>query len=409
MSRLLTLLITVIIPSLFYGQLFVNTDMGVLSGGIVKVQNNSLKTGTNGNLENAGAVSVDYDFINNGLSTGFLANTGVYTIGGNWENNGLFNAGNSIVHLYNADKLITGNSVTDFFRLRLTGGKKLMTIDASASWLDLGIEHLLTGNSVMFVDNPDPLSLIYTSGFISSRGDGHLQRRTNTTQTYTFPLGTDLGTFRMRPLAITPKDNDNNVFGARLANNNATEDGYSLTDKSALVGNLNPLYYHHIYHPEGNSFSDLLFYYDPNEDEVTETIGHWSYNWLTLDNVTTGGTIGSFSTLLLPNYNNFNDRPFILASERDFIYIPNTFTPNNDGVNDLFKVSFDEEQVVNFSFIVFDRWGAIVFQENQPNFSWDGVHKGEVVPDGAYIWKMNYQLKGKKQLIEQVGHVLVLK
>ena len=217
--RLSLVLITILININYSAQLYVDTDMGVLNGAIIKVQNNFLQTDANANLENAGDVVIDYDLINNGVLTGFSVSTGVFTIGGNWVNNNIFNADNSIVHLYNADKLISGSSVTDFYTLKLTGGKKLMTIDASAIWLDLGTEHLLTGENIMLVNNPDPLSLIYSTGFVSSRGDGNLQRKTNTTNIYSFPLGSDLGDFRMRPIDFIPKDDNVNVFGARLANN----------------------------------------------------------------------------------------------------------------------------------------------------------------------------------------------
>ena len=64
--------------------------------------------------------------------------------------------------------------------------------------------------------------------------------------------------------------------------------------KSPLVGKLNPLYYHHLYHSEGNSLVDVRFYYDDLEDQVTETIGHWSNEWSILDNVANEGASGSF-------------------------------------------------------------------------------------------------------------------
>ena len=121
------------------------------------------------------------------------------------------------------------------------------------------------------------------------------------------------------------------------------------------------------------------------------------------------GLLGAFSSLLLSNYNDFNERPFILGSENEFIYIPNTFTPNNDGDNDFFKISYNEEDLINFSFLIFDRWGNIVLEEHEPNFIWDGTSKGQKLVDGAYIWKMNYQLEGQNNLVEQLGHLFILK
>ena len=390
-------------------QLYVNTDMAINGGGVIKVQNNSMHVGNTGNVENAGDLDIDYSYINNGVSTGFTSNTGVYTIGGDWENNNQFIADNSTVHLYNSDKLITGTAVTDFYTLILTGGSKLMTIDASAVVLDLGTDHLLTDENVMLVNNPDPLALIYSTGYVSSRGDGHLQRKTNSTSVYSFPLGSSTGDFRLRPLDFIPSDNEDNIFGARLANNDATLDGYNLQDKSDLVGNLNSSYYHNIYHNSGNSPVDITFYYDPSTDENFQTIGYWYNQWNTLDNVSNGGSNAGFESLVLSNFDDFSDRPFILANKNDFLYVPNSFTPNNDGKNDLLTISYDEEKLHSFSFLVFDRWGNLVLEEYQPNFSWDGSSKGQTLPEGAYVWKMNYQEKGKAVVVEKLGHVFILK
>jgi len=388
-------------------QLFVDTDLAVNGGGILKVQNNSLTTGANGNLENAGMVNVDYDYVNNGISTGFSTSTGEYKIGGNWENNNSFTADNSTVHLINADKLITGTSPTDFYTLRLTGGKKLMTVDASAVWLDLGIEHLLTDENVMLINNTDPTSLIYTTGYISSRGDGHLKRKTQSTSTYTFPLGSDVGDFRLRPIYFTPTDNNANTFGARLANNEATNDGYSLDDKSPLVNQLNPLYYHHLYHSEGNSTTDVTFFYNTDEDEVIETIGRWNNEWTIVDNVSNGNSSSSISSLTLSNFDDFSDRPFILASKGELIYIPNAITPNGDGHNETLELVYDDDKLRSFMFLIFDRWGNQIFESHHSNFSWDGTSKGQKVQTGAYVWKMQYQEKGSSDIIEKLGTISV--
>ncbi|MCT4580290.1 MAG: gliding motility-associated C-terminal domain-containing protein [Flavobacteriales bacterium] len=404
------LFIPILLSSSFISaQMYVGTDVAVADGGIIKVQGNSLHVGGNGLLENAGTVDVAHNYINNGISTGFATNTGEYIVGGNWENNNVFTADFSLVHLYNSDKLITGTSITDFYTLKLSGGSKLMTIDASAIVLDLGTDHLMTDGNVMLVNNPDPTALIYSSGYVSSREDGHLQRKTNSTATYSFPLGSDLGDFRLRPIDFIPNDNLENTFGARLANNDATIDGYDLEEKSILTGNLNPLYYHHIYHNSGSSNVDVRFYYDPAEDEVTETIANWNNEWNIEDGVSNGGANGGYESLLLANFNDFSTKPFILANQNELIYIPNAFTPNSDGANDLFTVAYDEEKLLKFAFFIFDRWGNPILEEHHPNFTWDGTSKGQKLPSDAYVWKMDYQLKGSTEIVEKIGHVFLLK
>ncbi len=68
----------------------------------------------------------------------------------------------------------------------------------------------------------------------------------------------------------------------------------------------------------------------------------------------------------------------------DGIYIPNAFTPNNDGTNDSFQIHMLEP--VRFKLIIFDRWGEILFSSTTYNEAWDGKFKGAAVFDGIYYY-----------------------
>lgn len=88
------------------------------------------------------------------------------------------------------------------------------------------------------------------------------------------------------------------------------------------------------------------------------------------------------------------------------IFIPNAFTPNQDGLNDVFKV-ISEEDFINFEFTIFNRWGKEVFVSYNIQDFWDGKHKKTACPSGIYTWKLNYittdnQSSKRKSLI---GHV----
>jgi gliding motility-associated-like protein len=75
------------------------------------------------------------------------------------------------------------------------------------------------------------------------------------------------------------------------------------------------------------------------------------------------------------------------------IFIPNIFTPNNDGVNDSYHI--DIPQTTIFSLLIFDKEGEdLVFSSNNQNDSWDGVHYKNNVncEDGIYLAKLIYQL-----------------
>ena len=75
------------------------------------------------------------------------------------------------------------------------------------------------------------------------------------------------------------------------------------------------------------------------------------------------------------------------------VYIPNVFTPNGDGINDVFMI-YADEQIVDtvLSFQVFDRWGELVyrndekFKPNDPEYGWDGFFKGEKMNPGVFTY-----------------------
>lgn len=67
------------------------------------------------------------------------------------------------------------------------------------------------------------------------------------------------------------------------------------------------------------------------------------------------------------------------------IYVPNAFTPNHDGHNDLLRVTAPSFRELR-SFAVYDRWGAQVFSTTNPAIGWDGTWNGKVLPPGVFVW-----------------------
>ncbi|MFI5140783.1 MAG: choice-of-anchor L domain-containing protein [Bacteroidia bacterium] len=67
------------------------------------------------------------------------------------------------------------------------------------------------------------------------------------------------------------------------------------------------------------------------------------------------------------------------------LYIPNSFTPNNDGKNDFFKA--DGTFINSFEMYIYDRWGNLVITLDDINKSWNGKHKGQEAPEDIYIYK----------------------
>jgi gliding motility-associated-like protein len=69
------------------------------------------------------------------------------------------------------------------------------------------------------------------------------------------------------------------------------------------------------------------------------------------------------------------------------LYIPNTFTPNGDGLNDTFGVAGEAIKDINIQ--IFNRWGQLIFESADGNRRWDGTYQGEKVPMGSYVYKVS--------------------
>ena len=66
------------------------------------------------------------------------------------------------------------------------------------------------------------------------------------------------------------------------------------------------------------------------------------------------------------------------------IKVPNIFTPNGDGVNDLFLVQY--RSIAEFNMWVYNRWGKLVFSTTDPDRGWDGTIYGKPAAEGAYFY-----------------------
>jgi gliding motility-associated-like protein len=76
-----------------------------------------------------------------------------------------------------------------------------------------------------------------------------------------------------------------------------------------------------------------------------------------------------------------------------YIYIPNAFTPDNTQLNDGFAPVVTTCDVVNYNFEVFSSWGQLLYASNQAGNSWDGNYKGNVVPQGVYMYRLQVWLE----------------
>lgn len=71
-------------------------------------------------------------------------------------------------------------------------------------------------------------------------------------------------------------------------------------------------------------------------------------------------------------------------------FLPNAFTPNNDGKNDGFRGKGITEFLSDFSMQIYNRWGELIFETNDPQQSWDGTHRGKPCKAGVYVYVVEF-------------------
>ncbi|NUQ22514.1 MAG: gliding motility-associated C-terminal domain-containing protein [Saprospiraceae bacterium] len=82
----------------------------------------------------------------------------------------------------------------------------------------------------------------------------------------------------------------------------------------------------------------------------------------------------------------------IIVEQSQDVFVPNVFSPNDDGINDKFTVYGDPKKLLNIKqLLIFDRWGEMVFvgenlPPNDPRFGWDGSFRGKVMNPDVFVW-----------------------
>lgn len=100
----------------------------------------------------------------------------------------------------------------------------------------------------------------------------------------------------------------------------------------------------------------------------------------------------------------------VIVKEEIILSVPNAFTPNNDGLNDGFRPIFsDQTKLAIYEFMIFDRWGELVFYSQDPSASWDGTYKGDPCKPAAFNWKLRYSTNYATEIHHEFGSVRVVK
>ncbi|MES2589698.1 MAG: gliding motility-associated C-terminal domain-containing protein [Bacteroidota bacterium] len=87
------------------------------------------------------------------------------------------------------------------------------------------------------------------------------------------------------------------------------------------------------------------------------------------------------------------------------VYIPNSFSPDNNGINDLFFPVISDITTEKYQFTIYNRWGEKVFFTSSFQDKWDGTYQDEKCESGIYMWKMNYLNPDEKEIKELEGYI----
>ena len=99
----------------------------------------------------------------------------------------------------------------------------------------------------------------------------------------------------------------------------------------------------------------------------------------------------------------------VCASEQ--VYVPDAFTPNNDGLNDDLAIFIPKS--VAYDLKVYNRWGSVIFASNNVNQKWDGTYAGSPCAAGDYTWVIAYRTPARSgpepAEYRQTGRVLLVR
>lgn len=131
-----------------------------------------------------------------------------------------------------------------------------------------------------------------------------------------------------------------------------------------------------------------------NQNVFSTTANYENYQWYFNDGIISGAIGNSHTAINTGWYKLAVSNEFGCSDTSDAIqyfakpnlFVPNVFTPNGDGKNDVLKIYGN--QLATVEFIIFDQWGRKVFETRDPNQTWNGSTGGKAQPVGVYIYSL---------------------
>ncbi len=158
---------------------------------------------------------------------------------------------------------------------------------------------------------------------------------------------------------------------------------------------------------------DISFY----NTSISENIVGWYYDFNDGANSSDVNPFHTYATwgnyyvtqTITNNFGCLNTYRLLIKILPEFrFWIPNAFTPGNkDDLNDVFKpkvIGIEE-----YTFMIFDRWGAQIYSTNDPEQGWNGTYKSGPCKDDVYVWKCDFKNIVSQDHEYHIGHVVLVK
>lgn len=184
---------------------------------------------------------------------------------------------------------------------------------------------------------------------------------------------------------VTVTASEPTEFGVIVTNldNNCLDSTFFLLDVSVI---------------DGEIYADPIDPYQCTESEIgiSNPDSDWTFVW---NNGETGPVIvdtimnDTTYTVTVTDENGCTEEYSILITpqipncDENDVFLPNAFSPNNDGVNDEFKVR--SNYIKQIDFVIYNRWGEEIFRTNDKNVGWDGIYNGEELAPDVYTFALN--------------------
>lgn len=179
---------------------------------------------------------------------------------------------------------------------------------------------------------------------------------------------------------ISPTANYTNSNGDEQSTTSITESApLTVTFKSGAenTDGWTAYYEWHFYRNGERDTPYLVRYEEETSYTFNEAGSHYVELWATFVN-------GNDTVAYTDNYWSSEGTPIAVAISESQLEFPNAFSPNGDGINDVYKAKEGYKSIVEFEATIYNRWGQKIYSWTDPAGGWNGTFHGKDVKQGVY-------------------------